>query len=288
MGNVTRPTRIVLNFAHRCALNCEWCYVPFGSASPNEQVLSAIVDRVSELGFRSITIGGGDPFQYAFVERIIRRASAARLFVHVDTHAKCLFQSNETMRLLWDAVDLLGLPLDGPSALVHDEMRSSPGHFDLLQRRFRWLKDFRERVKVNTIVSARNVSSLDRLARLVQSIAPKRWSIYQYWPLGPAARVVDSHRLSVTEFVAATGRMIEDTDMQNTTIEVNREDDRRLTYPIVHHDGSIHIHSASPSNEFLSIGSIFDDSAVARLFASCGGERPCVFTRYLGRVRRDG
>jgi MoaA/NifB/PqqE/SkfB family radical SAM enzyme len=254
---------------------------------PSEQVLSAIVDRVSELGFRTITIGGGDPFQYGFVRSTIRRASAAKLFVHVDTHAKSLIQSDETMKLLLDAVDLLGLPLDGPSALIHDQMRSSPGHFDLLQARFRWLQDFRERVKVNTIVSARNISSLNRLARLVQSIAPKRWSVYHYWPLGPATSVVDSHRLSIGEFTAATSQISETTDMQSTTVEVNCHDDRRLTYPIVHHDGSIHIHSASPANDFLSIGSIFDDSAVAKLFASCGGERADASTRYRRISERD-
>jgi MoaA/NifB/PqqE/SkfB family radical SAM enzyme len=277
----TRPTRAVLNFAHKCALRCEWCYVPFNTLAPSESVVSSIIDRVSDLGFRAITIGGGDPFQYAFIERIIRRASGAPLFVHVDTHAKSLSESPETMKLLFDAVDLLGLPLDGPSAIVHDEMRSSPGHFELMQRRFRWLQGFRERLKINTILSSRNIGFIDRLADLVQTLAPARWSIYQYWPLGPAARAVASHGLCGDEFLGAANRILSHTKMDCTTVEINREDDRRLTYPIVHHDGTIYVHSSNPSDDFRSLGSIFDDSAVVRLFASCHGERARAATRYL-------
>jgi len=185
------------------------------------------------------------------------------------------------MKLLFDAVDLLGLPLDGPSAMVHDEMRSSPGHFELMQRRFRWLQGFRERLKINTILSARNIGFIDRLADLVQTIAPARWSIYQYWPLGPAARAVASHRLSGDKFLAATDRILSDVKMDCTAVEINREDDRRLTYPIVHHDGTIYVHSLNPSDDFRSLGSIFDDAAVIGLFASCHGERARAATRYL-------
>ena len=127
-----RTERIILNFAHRCALSCEWCYVPFGGAPAQVNMISAIVDRIAELGFRFLTIGGGDPFQYSFLPKILYQAKAASLFVHVDTHAKSMRQLPIIRKVLNEAVDLLGLPLDGSVAALHDEMRSAPGHFDIV------------------------------------------------------------------------------------------------------------------------------------------------------------
>ena len=108
-----RPTRVVLNFSHRCALNCEWCYVPFETARALRRVVTSVVDRVASLEFQTITFGGGDPFQYSYVGDLARRAKALGLGVHVDTHGKSLTASQANTLLVTEAIDLLGLPLVG-------------------------------------------------------------------------------------------------------------------------------------------------------------------------------
>ncbi|MBK8063315.1 MAG: radical SAM protein [Betaproteobacteria bacterium] len=122
---MNRPQRAILNFAHRCAMTCEWCYVPFEESAAREHVVKAIVQRVADLEFKSLTVGGGDPFQYRFLPDILRFAHSLNLFVHVDTHAKGLRQTAENLELLRSSVDLIGLPMDGSSPAVHDLMRSS-------------------------------------------------------------------------------------------------------------------------------------------------------------------
>jgi MoaA/NifB/PqqE/SkfB family radical SAM enzyme len=282
-----KPTRVILNFSHKCALKCEWCYVPFGSVPAKLEIVEAIVDWVAKLGFSSITFGGGDPFQHSFIETTLRRAKMSGLFVHVDTHAKSLRQSKQTFTLLVQAVDLLGLPLDGPNAEVHDRMRSTPGHFDLLRRHLDWLKPYRERVKINTVLSAKNSETVPALAELVGFIAPSRWSLYQYWPLGPAERVSSTHCLRDGEFEAKTRRAAELLAGSDTVVEINNQESRRATYPIVQHDGSIFVHAPAPLNNFRYIGSIFEEDAQYAILESCAAERATAATRYVTAHGRD-
>jgi len=272
--------RVVLNFAARCALRCEWCYVPFNRSQATAETVAAIVDRVAALGFSAITFGGGDPFQYPFIERVLRQAKMAGLFVHVDTHGRGLRISKHSLRLVEEAIDLLGLPLDGPTPSVHNTMRSSAGHFELVRERLDWLRPFSARLKINTLLSACNVGAVRGIATLVTSIAPSRWSIYQYWPLGPARRVVDTHRLDDVAFDEAANGAAQLASSAGVLVEVTGQEDRRNTYPIVQHDGLVLAHSASPRSEVVAVGSIFDAGIVERIRNVCSAERATAFRRY--------
>jgi MoaA/NifB/PqqE/SkfB family radical SAM enzyme len=289
MANITarRPSRVILNFSHKCALNCEWCYVPFGGLEAQFDVVSNVVDRVVQLGFTSITFGGGDPFQYSFIEFILRRAKMSGLYVHVDTHGKALRQSEKNLALLIEAVDLLGLPLDGSTSDMHNQMRSTAGHFEIISCRLDWLKLYRERLKINTLVSARNVEDLPILANLVVSVAPIRWSIYQYWSLGPGESVSPIHCVSDQKFEENARHAAKIMTGSNTIVEINNRESRRGTYPIVHHDGSIFVHSPAPHNSFQCIGSIFDEGALPLITKLCGGEREAAVSRYDNVRKRD-
>lgn len=278
---LNRPSRVVLNFTHRCALNCEWCYVPFGSPKAERDTVLDIVSRVAGLGFTSITLGGGDPFQYSFIEEVIRRADHLGLSVHVDTHGRSLRQSAMNAGVITACVDLIGLPLDGPTAVVHDRMRGYVGHFDILMRRLEWLKRLGAKVKINSMISSQNVSDLPALARLVGTLAPWGWSIYQFWPLGPAQPVSEVYRIDVDEFSASAEEARSIVSGASTTVvEVSRQLRRRSTYPLVYHDGTINVHSGNEVNALVCIGSIFDADARAKIDERCGGERDEAQDRY--------
>ncbi|OAI05654.1 hypothetical protein A1353_10795 [Methylomonas methanica] len=275
-----KPLRAVLNFAHKCAMKCDWCYVPFGTPLATASVVESIVNRLAFLGFKWLTIGGGDPFQYSFIPNIIRLAKSQGLFVQVDTHGKSLYQSQSNLELLTDAVDLLGLPLDGSESSVHDQMRGSGGHFNLVCRRIEWLNSFRSRLKINTIVSSRNSHDLIHVAKLVSSFSPARWSVYQYWPLGPAARVFSDHAVSDSEFAACVEEAKSVIVNGGPILEINPRESRRDTYPIIHHDGEVFVHAIAPHDEFISLGSIFAPNVLASIYSSCIAERSQAKNRY--------
>lgn len=275
------PTRVVLNFSNRCALSCEWCYVSFGSAPAKKNVVESIVDRVSALGFRVLTLGGGDPFQYSFISSIAERAKNCGIYVHVDTHAKSLRETSKNRLMLINSVDLVGLPLDGGSASIHDAMRGAPGHFNLIVDRVRWLREIGVKFKINTIVSRANIESLPEMARVIAEMCPARWSIYQYMPLGPAAIVSEKHCIDVDEFDRAVSSIEGLSDGSfPLPVEVSNRYARRQTYPIVHHDGTVSVHSDVDERSMRRICSIFDSDAGCIINSSCNGERDSASSRY--------
>lgn len=277
----SRPSRVVLNFTHKCALNCEWCYVPFGSSKAEPETVLAVVSRIADLGFTSITLGGGDPFQYSFIQSVIRLADSLRLSVHVDTHGRSLRQTAMNAEVITECVDLIGLPLDGSSAAIHDLMRGYIGHFDLLLRRLDWLAELGVRVKINTMISSQNISDLPALAHLVSALGPWGWSIYQFWPLGPAYPLADKHEVQADEFARRAeeaGAIVREGG--STIVEVSQQLRRRSTYPLVYHDGSVNLHSESHPNNLERIGSIFDDDARQKIDERCGSERAEAELRY--------
>lgn len=276
------PTRVVLNFTHCCALKCEWCYVTFGAGRVQRSVVAEVVDRVALLGFHTITFGGGDPFQYSYLGDLARHSKSLGLNVHIDTHGKSLIASNANKRLLTDVIDLLGLPLDGPNADVHDGMRAAPGHFDIVLNRLRWLKKIGARFKINTVVTRRNIELLAELAVLVRELSPWRWSVYQYMPLGPSAEASATHSVDVLEFqaaVASVGKQLGTLGEQ--MLEVADNESRRSTYPIVDHEGSVFVHSNERADILMPVCSIFDVHARDQIDKACGSERLAAMSRYL-------
>lgn len=285
MSDIESPKRAIINFTKKCALNCEWCYVTFDSRSISKELVFSVVERLSELGFDSVTFGGGDPFQFKYIDLSIKRAKELGLFVHVDTHAITLMESQENSRLLEGCVDLLGLPLDGSTSEVHDRMRGSTGHHELIMKRLAWLSGRNISIKINTMVSSVNVSDLNELGNLISTLNPDRWSIYQYWPVGPAVKGAPRNALDVDKFQDGI-REIDMKGFKNTVIEVNTTESRRRTYPILNHLGEVYVHHEHPVDDFKFVGKIFDSDILGKISALCSQERPQAVERYIATNKR--
>lgn len=279
--DMVKHKRIILNFSHRCALNCEWCYVSFGRPAVDAHLVGALIQRVADLGFTSITFGGGDPFQIKSISSLLRKAKSLGLFVHVDTHGKGLKTTEDNFELLRDTIDLLGLPLDGPTSKIHDLMRSSQGHFSIVENRLSWAKQFKNKLKINTLVSSVNIGAMVDLHPIVQAFAPTRWSLYQYWPIGPGALKKEKHALSTEAFLLAGKRATEYFSNSGTTVEVNPQEVRRATYPIVDHEGSVFLHSSAPDNSYRFLGNLFSENTIAQIALECGEDRTLAVSRYM-------
>jgi molybdenum cofactor biosynthesis enzyme MoaA len=226
---------------------------------------------------RVLTIGGGEPFLYPFLPDMVRAAKQAGLFVHVDTNAIALRQTPATASLIEEAINLLGLPLDGPNSRIHGMMRSSPGHFDVLMKRLSWLEPYLGKIKINTIVTASNVAALPELGQLVDRLGPVRWSLYQYWPLSLGAKAHLLHSIDQQSFMSAVDAL---GSLEHVHVEANPLPSRRLTYPFVSHEGVLYIHSLSSLGDYERLGSLFDDAVVSEMFSRCGPERGEAQERY--------
>jgi sulfatase maturation enzyme AslB (radical SAM superfamily) len=260
-------------------MGCPYCYIPFIGGTVDEHVCEAIAQRVAQLGFRVITVGGGDPLIYSWAPELIRMLKDLQLFVHLDTNAIRLLPNEKNKTMVTDHIDLLGLPLDGPTAAIHNRMRDSKGHFQILMRRFSWLSKLGTPIKINTVVSLINYKYLSEMARLIAQFQPIRWSLYQYMPLSLDASARAGYHLTVEQFTTATRPL--QALVPDIRVEINDAGTRRLTYPFVDHTGRLYTHDEVDTTRYLDIGSIFDEAAASKAIAMCTEERASAQERYV-------
>lgn len=276
-----RPKRAILNFNHKCALNCEWCYIAFGSSKPKVSIVEKIINKICSLGFTILTIGGGDPFQYSFIWNIIKKAKSKGLYIHIDSNGRFQNKSESEFSIIREKVDLIGFPIDGPTALTHDSMRSTQGHFDIILKNIEWLTPLISKIKINTIVSKKNIQTLPEMNHFINTISPKRWSIYQYMPIGPGGRVAQKYLLSSLDFNDAMIPIINKFSNSDIIIEINDSESRKRTYPIIDHNGFVYIHDKSINDNLKNIGSLFENNIMEKICKYCGSDREIAKSRYI-------
>lgn len=177
-------------------------------------------------------------------------------------------------------IDLLGLPLDGSNREVHGYVRSSASNFNTIMRLLEvWPPSIAK--KVNTVLCRRNLADLDRLARLVESLAPCRWSIYEFWAVGD--RAIENSR----EFALSSGeyrRALADLRSSGLDIGVSLEsgtvDERAPGYFFTSHSGDAYCIDPTDAHSYLPLGSIFSADVAERW------SRASSTTQNLARARK--
>lgn len=238
-----------------CNMQCPFCFIPFSGEKPNSELTKLLLKECKQLGIKVITFGGGDPLNHSDFLKLSSFAKSLGFIVHVDTNTinLRLFNINE----LVNNVDVIGIPIDGSNAILHNEMRSSKSHFNLVIDNLKRLSDKSIKIKINTVLSAINYKDLQNIKALISSFSDNiyTWSIYQYWPLHHASSVKQYYELSEENFFDAISNLHDTTKFK---IEVNPFISRHKTYLFSSPNGELYIHDPQNIGEYLFIGSIFE------------------------------
>lgn len=250
-----------MSFSAKCALHCPFCYAPFNGAEISESVLSDILVFAASEGVGVLTFGGGDPFQYSIFRPALRRAKELGFLVHVDTHGIGMRPSDYP--LIREAIDLVGLPLDGPKP-VHDSMRQRSGHFESVMSILKNLLQQNTKVKINTVVARMNIASLPQLADDLKTSRPATWSLYQFMSIPEKNDVNRNHMVSDEEFLTTASELAN----SNTeiTFEIGSPNKRKSGYLFVRTDGTLFTHSPTGVG-YRDLGTIYSHDWRERFFA---------------------
>lgn len=185
--------------------------------------------------------------------------SKAFLFTQLDTNGISLRPIHYD--LIRETVNLVGLPLDGSTAVIHGMMRSDMRHFDIVTDHLRSLSGVIP-LKVNTVVSRLNAVDLPCLATVLSQYSIQRWALYQFWPLEPAGPSAHRHRIESDVFFEAV--QAADDAKRFTTVEVGSVDQRRRAYFIVTSAGRAYTIDHNNPNRYVELGSVFDEGVLDR------------------------
>jgi len=232
--------RIVLNFDEGCNLSCPFCYTPFTGEPVDFRVVSDVLRECKNLDVKVITFSGGDPFNHPAFRSLLYTASHLGFEIHVDTNGISLLQ--EDYSIIGDTCSLLGLPLDGPTALTHDGLRKAPGHFSLVLHHLRRLEEFPVRLKINTIVSGANLKDVSNIIHLVNQYDVAIWSLYQFMALCAAADREDLFTIEDSVFAGVVDRI---SSMKHRfRLEAGNAKKRLKSYLFVSPVGRMYTHDA--------------------------------------------
>ena len=146
------PSNVELLVSSRCNLRCAMCNV-WRLAEKNQSIAQEelevseyenLLDELSLLGTRSLTISGGEPLLKKGVFSIIQKAKEKDLSVEFITNGT-LISSETAQKLLKSGVDLVTFSIDAPSACVHDRVRGVTGSWEKSTRGMITLSNLRKR-----------------------------------------------------------------------------------------------------------------------------------------------
>ena len=252
--------RASLNFTSKCNMGCQYCYIPFSRDTVDAVVVERVLSRLFDIGVCSITIGGGDPLQYPFLIDALPAVRSSFNFIQLDSNLIRL--DSHAADTIVRNVDLVGVPLDGPNAQSHGQMRSSPDHFGQVMEAIKLL-DHRVSVKINSVLSVRNYQTFLELSDIVAEIEPLIWAIYQFWPIGDRAR-----RFAL-RFILEDAKYREIVELirnrhPRQTIESGESAERAGSYFFVNHNGLVYATDPHDQDKYVWLGSVFDADIVKR------------------------
>ena len=159
-GRAFTPQSITIEVTLRCNLSCQMCPLELPrmmhdrvdpkhvrerqKAEMTTKELLGLIDDVSDMGVREMTLTGGELFLRRDAMDLIERAMMRKRRLCVNTNG--WFMSREHARQLveWD-VDALSISIDGPDQ-VHDLIRRREGSFRRLMEGLKVLKEEKEKL----------------------------------------------------------------------------------------------------------------------------------------------
>lgn len=253
-------SRIIFNFTNKCNLSCDFCYIPFNNEECKDLDLwKNIIDKCKSLNAKIITFGGGDPFMYKDFYTLLEYTYDGKIFIQVDTNALGLTEKH--LNSINSCVDLVSLPVDG-TELVHSKMRKNTLHYQVVMK---WLKRFNELgipVKINTVLTKYNYSNLYDLAQILNKYIISKWSIYQYWALGPLKHNRVVFELTDDEYFNITSNLM--SNFSNLNIEQSSLRSRYNSYFFVTQTSRVYVMDKKNQEEYVELGSIFDQDIIKK------------------------
>lgn len=176
------PKSVDLRLLGVCNLSCSFCFGPRHHVRATRfDEICKLLPRLRHHGVSRLVITGGEPLLVKSLHVLLEEARRLGFRIVLSTNGSLLPRRHtEVLRHL----DWLALPLDGPSAAIHDVLR--PGRrssfedvataFSLSRRVYPGLK-----IKLGTVIQPGNIGAVAMIPPIVAGwgIRPDIWKLYE-------------------------------------------------------------------------------------------------------------
>ncbi|HII15311.1 MAG TPA: radical SAM protein [Nanoarchaeota archaeon] len=135
-----------------------------------------LLTEAKSAGFSAIILTGGEPTLRDDLPGLVRECSSYGFNVRLDTNGINL--NREYLASLQEYLSILGLPLHGSTAQLHDSIARRQGHFEIVRNISSIATELGIPVKITTAVSRRNIGDAQNIAQyLADEIHPRIYGL---------------------------------------------------------------------------------------------------------------
>jgi MoaA/NifB/PqqE/SkfB family radical SAM enzyme len=257
------PYNVAVIFLHpACNMTCTFCITEDHFDAMTQDQAVGLLRLLKEEGFRSVVLGGGEPFQWpGDLLGLTREAKRLGFLVQIGTNAIALpegFASVET-------IDRYVIPLESASSEVHNAMRFYKNrHHELIIGCLNRLRDAHKSVTLSTIITKINKDGLKSLAEFLMDLDRPRpfihaWHLYKFIPEGRGGKSnADALMVSEQDYNNVCGQVLgmglpfkvyrrkdmyrsrsvdffwfEHGRLQRSSVRNSGKDNRKMTVPVI-------------------------------------------------------
>ena len=183
-----RPFIAIWEVTQACDLACVHCRA---SAQPERHPMELntaegkqLIDQIADLKVPVFVLTGGDPLKRPDLFELIGHARTMGVRVSLTPSATPLLTREMVVRLKEAGLARLAVSMDGACAETHDAFRGMAGSFARTLDAIRWANEIGLPVQINTTFSRRNITEIDAIVALMESLRITLWSVFFLVPTG--------------------------------------------------------------------------------------------------------
>lgn len=170
------PPEVILELTYACNARCLHCSLECPRTVREELSLSewySLLHRAQEMGSLVVSFSGGEPLFSEHLFPLLRRA--ARLGMKTNLLSNGLLLTEENSALLEECrLTSVCIPLEGPTAALHDHLMGVAGAFERVTEAISRLADSGTNVRVDCTLTHLNVGAVRDLTELACSLGVRK------------------------------------------------------------------------------------------------------------------
>jgi radical SAM protein len=196
------PMLVIWEVTQACDLACVHCRASAQSERHPHELSTEqgyrLLEDIRSFGEPLMVFTGGDPLKRPDLFELVRHSVRLGLRTNVTPSATPLLTAEAIDRFKEAGVTRMAISVDGPDAATHDDFRGIPGTFDRAMFALRHARDIGLDTQFQTTVTRRNMDRLAEVAKIVEEVRSKMWSLF---------------------FLIVTGRALENDDLEAAEYE---------------------------------------------------------------------
>jgi radical SAM protein len=209
-----RPFIAIWETTQACDLVCKHCRACAQPKRDRDELTTAegkrLLDELADAKIPLVVLTGGDPAKRPDLLELVEHGARREINLGLTPSATPLV-TNELVRELGQlGLSRLAISIDGPTPAIHDEFRGVRGSFAEAQRILNAARAAGLQTQINTSVHAGNIAELSSMARVVEAVGAKLWSVFFLVPTGradaamlPSAELVEQVMNELAELAEA-------------------------------------------------------------------------------------